>query len=260
MRSRGHKCLQYIRSWILEHAERSPAARVLEIDRPSLAEMYTLYKADNLSADPVAEKTFLNLWYRQLRSHLPDPATSIRFEVRIRRRRAVGFNMCDTCEMHKLCIRMATGPGERAAARKKQQLHINAIREDRTELARIRSECRHGKTKVGFAIDAGDTRKFLIPTTQSTAKTLAGLHRIKSKLTAVEFFNEARDLLLFRTLPTIKTGNHTHTHIHNPNPNPNTNTRRCESHTHRVDAIVQLGVLRPGHRYLHQLGRGTRQR
>ena len=41
--SRGHKCLQFVRAFILDHAERSPAAAVLESDRPSLAGMYALY-------------------------------------------------------------------------------------------------------------------------------------------------------------------------------------------------------------------------
>ena len=50
-----------------------------------------------------------------------------------------------------------------------------------------------------------DSQKFGIPTTASQAKCLARLARIKQKLTGVQMF-DTDALLLFRTLPDVKTG------------------------------------------------------
>ena len=60
-------------------------------------------------------------------------------------------------------------------------------------------------THFGFYIDAVDSQKFGIPTTASQAKCLAKMKRIKQKLTGVQLFRDD-SLLLFRTLPDVKTG------------------------------------------------------
>ena len=60
-------------------------------------------------------------------------------------------------------------------------------------------------THFGFYIDAVDSQKFGIPTTASQAKCLAKMQRIKQKLTGVQLFRDD-SLLLFRTLPDVKTG------------------------------------------------------
>ena len=57
----------------------------------------------------------------------------------------------------------------------------------------------------GFFIDAVDSQKFGIPTTESQAKCLARMPKIKQKLTGVQLFRDD-GLLLFRTLPDVKTG------------------------------------------------------
>ena len=61
------------------------------------------------------------------------------------------------------------------------------------------------ETDFGFFIDAVDSQKFGIPTTASQAKCLAHMARIKQKLTGVQLFSDD-GLLLFRTLPDVKTG------------------------------------------------------
>ena len=60
-------------------------------------------------------------------------------------------------------------------------------------------------THFGFFVDAVDSQKFGIPTVASQAKCLAGMARIKQKLTGVQVFKDD-SLHLFRTLPDVKTG------------------------------------------------------
>ena len=58
---------------------------------------------------------------------------------------------------------------------------------------------------VGVFVDAVDKAKFTIPTYASQAKCLARKGRIKQKITGVQFFHDDR-LILFRTLPDVRTG------------------------------------------------------
>lgn len=66
-------------------------------------------------------------------------------------------------------------------------------------------KCAVDKCHFGFFMDAVDSQKFGVPTTASQAKCLAKLARIKQKLTGVQLF-ENDNLLMFRTLPDVKTG------------------------------------------------------
>ena len=58
---------------------------------------------------------------------------------------------------------------------------------------------------VGLCIDAVDKNKFGIPTADNPAKCLKGIHRVKQKLTGVQFFGTEK-LLLYQTLPDVPTG------------------------------------------------------
>ena len=79
------------------------------------------------------------------------------------------------------------------------------INADREELARVARKCVVDDEHFGFFIDAVDSQKFGIPTTASQAKCLSHMRRIKQKLTGVQLFKDD-GLLLFRTLPDVKTG------------------------------------------------------
>ena len=83
--------------------------------------------------------------------------------------------------------------------------HYEVVQSDREELARLARKCVVDDEHFGFFIDAVDSQKFGIPTTASQAKCLSGMRRIKQKLTGVQLVNND-GLLLFRTLPDVKTG------------------------------------------------------
>ena len=125
----------------------------------------------------------------------------------------------------------------------------------RAGLQQARVEC-NGKTIVGFSIDAADYGKFATPTTKSTAKLLGGMHRIKNKITGVEFFSEDRKLFLFRSLPDVTTGaNLTLTiltrYLSTPLPTP---THPASlTHCLLILQAVQLGMFRSSRKSVHQL-------
>ena len=83
--------------------------------------------------------------------------------------------------------------------------HYDVINSDREELARVARKCVVDDAHFGFFIDAVDSQKFGIPTTASQAKCLSHMRRIKQKLTGVQLFKDD-GLLLFRSLPDVKTG------------------------------------------------------
>ena len=94
---------------------------------------------------------------------------------------------------------------ERSVFARRLDTHYNIVQSDREELARVSRLCAVDAEHFGFFIDAVDSQKFGIPTTGSQAKCLSGMRRVKQKLTGVQLFKDDR-LLLFRTLPDVKTG------------------------------------------------------
>ena len=158
------------------------------------------------------------------------PSTNVRFKTLIRTVKARGFSKCDTCELLKAKILNAKSEDERSSYSQMLQHHYDMVGADRRELARIarcvalfithtqsnsgthlRTHPVHGrkcavdKNHFGFFMDAVDSQKFGIPTTASQAKCLGKMARIKQKLTGVQLFDNDK-LLLFRTLPDVKTG------------------------------------------------------
>lgn len=79
------------------------------------------------------------------------------------------------------------------------------VKADREELARIVRLCKVDPRHVGWMQDAMDKNKCGLPTTESQAKCLGKMHRIKSKITGVQLFKDD-GLIFFRTLPDVPTG------------------------------------------------------
>ena len=79
------------------------------------------------------------------------------------------------------------------------------VKADRDELARIVRLCKVDPRHVGWMQDAMDKNKCGLPTTESQAKCLGKMHRIKSKITGVQLFKDD-GLIFFRTLPDVPTG------------------------------------------------------
>ena len=164
------QCIQFFRQYILKHSEKSPALPLLLLDPPCNNDLWDLYEMQFEHCAKVKRRSFFQLWYETLRTKVPCPHTHVEFDVKFRKRRAVGFKTCDECAKNKLKVQMAETKIERLAAEIMQKNHWRAVRADRDELARIRLLCRQNKTSVGFAMDAGDMGKWRTPTTQSTAK------------------------------------------------------------------------------------------
>ena len=196
---------QYIHAFIVIHAEKSPSSPIFWLDKQSVQEVYNTYKDHCNHKFCVAPSTFRKLWYRQLKTRVADPATGFLYEIKLRKRRACGFAKCNNCSELEFAVMMAKGKPKRTQARNKLHEHLKKVKGNRRGLQAARAEC-NGKTIVGCSVDAADYGKFPTPTTKATAKHLAGLYRIKNKITGVEFFHGDRKLLLFRTLPNITTG------------------------------------------------------
>ena len=153
----------------------------------------------------VSSKTFKKLWYQQIKVPVVDPDTGNLHTIMMRKRRALGFKKCNKCSELEFAVMMAKTKSQRQEARNKLHAHLHKIRRNRVGLQQARVEC-NGITIVGCSIDGADFGKYQTPTTKSPAKILGKMQRIKNKITGVEFFSGARQLMLFRTLPNVTTG------------------------------------------------------
>ena len=198
-------CCQYIHAYVLVHAEKSPREPILLLSRTPLADVESSYREHLKNTNCVEKSTFRKLWYKQLKVPLADPVSGELFDILIRRRRAVGFKACDLCCSLRFSLMMASMKKLRDIAKEKYLLHIRKVKANRVGLQRARVEC-DGIKVVGVSVDGADFGKFPTPTTKSKAKVLGGMHRIKNKLTGVEFFSGERKIVIFRSLPNVSTG------------------------------------------------------
>ena len=169
-----------------------------------------MYAADRREATKCKKRVlshsyFHNLWQKQMRRGVTDPETGVHYTTFTMSNRARGFAVCDKCSYLKAKIMQAKTKTERAVFCQRLDTHHGVVQSDREELARLARKCVVDDEHFGFFIDAVDSQKFGIPTTASQAKCLSGMRRIKQKLTGVQLVNND-GLLLFRTLPDVKTG------------------------------------------------------
>jgi hypothetical protein len=101
---------------------------------------------------------------------------------------------------------MSRGKASKADATGEFKGHKKSTWRDREMLEDVKEVCRNSDVDVGFTADCPDNNKFLLPTTVNKAECMSGLTRIKTKLTAIEFFCKERTILFYRTLPDIRTG------------------------------------------------------
>ena len=198
-------CCQYIHAYVLVHAEKSPREPILLLSRTPLADVEGSYREHLKNTNCVKKSTFRKLWYQQLKVPLADPVSGDVFDILIRRRRAVGFKACDLCCSLRFALMMASMKKLRDIAKEKYLAHLRKVKANREGLQRARVEC-DGIKVVGVSVDGADFGKFPTPTTKSKAKVLGGMHRIKNKLTGVEFFSGERKIVIFRSLPNVSTG------------------------------------------------------
>ena len=160
----------FFKEYILSHSEQSPALPLLYVEPPCFDDLFFKYKETLPAPEHVQKSTFLKVWYQTLRNKVYDPLKDMDFDVKLRRRRAVGFTACTLCEHLKLQVRLAKTKADRELAVGKKVDHFRSVRRDRDEIARIMLLCRICEKFVGFAIDAADVGKWQTPLTKSRAK------------------------------------------------------------------------------------------
>ena len=170
--------------------------------------IYALYKVEvsrtNLKA--LSKSYVYYLWRNVMNNGVVDPATATFHPTHVRVNSHRGFSKCNTCVLLSAEITRAKTVEEEECKIKELRLHHNQVREDREELARLVRLCKIDPTRhVGFMIDAVDSNKFGIPTTEHTPKALVKLWRVKQKLTGVQFFGDD-SVVLYRTLPDVPLG------------------------------------------------------
>ena len=142
---------------------------------------------------------------------------------------APGFKICDLCVSLKLAVTLSKGKAAKADAKAEYRAHKHSTYKDREALNTIKDLCRGSDIDVGCTIDCPDSNKFQLPTTKNKAAVMGGLSKIKNKITAVEFFTKERTILMYRTLPDVRTGNNV------PCPLTITPSNPRHSHTHRCE-------------------------
>ena len=199
-------CKAFMREYIFRHSQSSPSDTIKYVDFCGIKELHARYMGESSGTKKLRLSSFTKLWNTVLCEGVTDHETSCQYEVNIRKNRAKGFKTCNKCSYLKTKIAGTSSTTKRAAHERELQKHIDNINDDRETLARIQRLCITSKQHCGFYIDAADSAKFGIPTTQSTAKILSQLWRIRQKLTCVQQFDEAKSLHIFRTLPNVPTG------------------------------------------------------
>lgn len=198
------KALAFVRKFMWENSEKSPVGQILYVEAQTMSELHALLNI--IYPDEISESTLRQQWYKQLHSQMPEPKSGDFFIVKIKKIFAPGFKKCNICIELKLAQQLAKTPAERAVTVEKYRAHKLSTRRDRDELERYKHECRVLDTDVGYTIDADDINKFPTPTTKAPAECLTKLKRIKNKITGVELWDGKRTLMLFNTLPDIRTG------------------------------------------------------
>ena len=136
-----------------------------------------------------------------------DPETHKSCKLERKKIFAPGFKICDLCVALKLAISLSKGKAAKLDSKAEYRAHKVSVFNDREALNSIKDKCRGSDTDVGCTIDCPDINKFQLPTTKTKPAIMAGVMKIKTKITAVEFFRKERTILMYRTLPDIRTGN-----------------------------------------------------
>ena len=102
-----------------------------------------------------------------------DPDTGTKFTCKVRKRVQRGFSKCNDCEYLRSKMRLAKDKEERDQYLRLYKRHKRHGDEDREEQARIARLCKMDERHVGVFIDAADSNKFGIPTTESPVQAHA---------------------------------------------------------------------------------------
>ena len=202
--TRTNDAKAFMRSFILVHSQFSPVTSTAHVDFPGMDALVKAYETS--TETPLAPSYIKKLWKQVITEKIYDKTTGGFFTASVRRRSAPGFSACDTCELAIMAQMTAKTVLDKAKAQRAYRLHLLGVSKDRIEGCRIQRHCRtSGGKSLGFSMDGMDMAKTQCPSTQSQAKTLGRLYRIKQKLTGVQVYGTP-GLLLFRSLPDVGSG------------------------------------------------------
>ena len=196
----------FVTDKVIKHSQYCPVDKKLSWDYIGGKNLFKEYKKELAGFRHLMCRSFLRVINTVLCNGVTDPETGVHFAVELRKARARGFASCNLCEYYKHKIAGSQNPTKKAAYQRKLQKHISDVRDDREELARVIRLCITNPKHAGFYIDAADSCKFGIPTTEAKGKNMSELWRIRQKLTCVQEFDLQKSLHFFRTLPDVPTG------------------------------------------------------
>ena len=197
----------YLRNYVFKTSQASPSDTILYVEHVGSRQLFMDYAKETLhQLKKLGKPAFLKQWQYVLQNGVTDPETSTSYKVVILQSRAKGFAMCNDCKYFQMRMRATRDWTKRAEYQRRLRSHLDLVRDDREELARIMRLCITNPRHVGFFLDAANSAKFQVPTTQSTAKLMSQLWRIRQKLTCVQMFDLKKTLYIFRTLPNVPTG------------------------------------------------------
>ena len=169
----------FLKNYIFEHSQGSPADTKLYLDHIGNSELYNVYlneiNSKNKGGQPVGLAWFTKQFNKTLRDGVTDSETGVRYQTYIMKSSAKGFSACNFCKYIQMRMSGTSNLAKRSAYQRKYQKHIDEVYADREELARIQRLCIVNPHHCGFFIDAADSNKFQLPTTKSTAKLLSQL-------------------------------------------------------------------------------------
>jgi hypothetical protein len=196
----------FLRNYAIKNSQKSPVKPLFSIEQPSLRDLFRLFqlKYPEVTFHP---KSFQTLWQRLFKIPFVDPETHALCELVRKKIYSPGFSLCDFCVALKLTIQLARGKAAKADSKSEYREHKDGVFKDREMLNTVKDVCRGSVLDVGATIDRPDHNKFILPTTKNKAAVMAGLMKLKTKITAVEFFRKDRPILFYRSLPDVTTGN-----------------------------------------------------
>lgn len=197
----------FLEDFILTNSQFSPSLTLAYLDFNGLRPLFRKYEWEckKIGFLPIRYGGFDGVWRQIFKDGIVNPEDSINYTVHVRPSHAKGFRKCSCCEYWKCKIRGTQNQLKKKSYRRRLDVHIEEVYDDRSALAKRVRKCKVDDEHSGFYIDAIDNNKFQMPTTVSTGKNLSSLWRIKPKLTCIKMWDNDQ-LYVFRTLPHIRTG------------------------------------------------------
>ena len=196
----------YLRDYVIKHSQFSPSHNIAYVDFHGFPDLWAGYELERNGRPKVQKSCFRKLWEQVQCEGVTCPETGTTYFVKIRKTFAKGFSKCDDCEKIKAKIAGTTNKTKKERFEREKRAHIDEVLDDREQIAAVKRKCMTDPKHAGFYLDAQDSAKYQLPTTNSQAKVLSQLWRLRQKLSCIQMFDQEKSLAFFRTLPDVPTG------------------------------------------------------